>query len=78
MSENKSKQKCFYGFLFSFFFFLRTNWKQILGLDLNISLQHLQCYPRAMCFSLKEYKFEAVEQRKEKPGILLLTLLPRV
>lgn len=72
MSENKSKQKCFYGFIF----FLRTNWKQILGLDLNLSLQHLQCYSCAMHFSLKKYKFEAVEQRKEKPGIFLLTLLP--
>lgn len=73
MSENKSKQKCFYGF-----FFLRPNWKQILALDLNISLQHLQWYLYIMHFSLKEHEYEAIEQRREKLSILLLVLLPQV
>lgn len=74
MSENKSKQKCFYGI----FFFLRPNWKQILASDLNISLQHLQCYPCIVHFSLEEDEYEAVEQRRGKASILLLTLLPQV
>lgn len=74
MSENKSKQKCFYGF----YFFLRPNWKQILALVLKISLQHLQWYLYIMCFILKEHKYEAVEQRREKLSILLLALLPQV
>lgn len=60
------------------FIFLRPNWKQILALDLSIFLQHLQCYPCIMHFSVKENEYEAMEQRREKVSILLLTLLLQV